>query len=612
MKFILFFIAFSLIFGRLKAQQNDVFVVNENDVNTHLNGFIFEAKNLKINRIEDLIFTKKVFKKAENSLANFGYGTDENWIYFDLKNEDLLEKKLVLFLDQTFLEKADFYLFRGDSLGQKYELNYLLSGDKRPFGFQNFVYPFSAKPTTNYSIFLRIKPTKNHSISRALITLSDEKSFFSNQKKHQLIFGILIGFLLFSFVVGLILFYNSPKPIYVIYGVYILVVLAFYLSNNGFLNANFPHNLLGSPQFSNGISMLGAAVQVLFIHQFLALPSKISRFSNQLILFIIGYFILLAFIYLFSPIPAFLPLISRYSLIFLGIFLISLCIWTISQKNKVAYLYLFAILPGIFLVAYFLLSALKILPLYFEAFALPFSFSVYEIIVFGFGLVYVFTKEKQETERQLAEIKQNVAHQIIKAQEQERQRIAQDLHDDLGSTLSMLKNKLSESNETLDNQLIMEIKIADKAVEDLREISQNLMPVLFLQKGLKGAIQELITLSNIEFLTSGNEKKLDWEVELSIFRIAKELLNNAIKHAKASKIEVNLIYFDDFLYLSVEDNGCGFRKYGEEITGIGLKNISLRVDYLNGKMNQETSEKGTLISIEIPYGTKPKDQNLAD
>ena len=179
------------------AQPNDVFVVNGNVINTHLVGSIFEAKNLQINKIEELICKKKSFRKVVNSLANFGYGTDENWIYFDLKNEDLIEKKLVLFLDQTFLEKADFYLFMADSLVQKNELNCLLSSEKRPLGSQNFVFPFSVKPSSKISVFLRIKSIKNHGISRALITLFDEKSFFSNQKKHQLTFGILIGFLLF-------------------------------------------------------------------------------------------------------------------------------------------------------------------------------------------------------------------------------------------------------------------------------------------------------------------------------------------------------------------------------------------------------------------------------
>lgn len=603
------FIYFFLLFGKLQGQQNELFVVRDNELNTHLEGYIFEAKNLKIKRIEDLIYMKKSFKKVDNSIANFGYGTDENWIYFDLKNASLTEKKLVLFLDQTFLSKADFYIFRHDFLIQKNELSYLMSSKKRPFGFQNFVYPFALNTANEFTVFLRIKSAEKHGISRALITLFDENSFFLNQKKHQLTFGILLGFLLFSFVVGLILFYNSPKPIYVIYGVYILVVLFFYLSNNGFLNANFHDNLLGSPQFSNGISMFGAALQVLFIRQFLSLPNKLSKFSNHIILIIIGYFILLAVIYLFLPIPAFLPLISRYSLIFLGIVLISLCVWSISQKSKVAYLYLFAILPGIFLVAYFLFSALKILPLYFEIFALPFPISVYEISVFGFGLVYVFTKEKEEAEHQLVEIKQKIAHEIIKAQEEERHRIAQDLHDDLGSTLSILKHKLVEVNDSLDNQLINEIEVANKAVDDLRLISHNLTPPFFLQKGLLGALQDFLVMNKVsekvEFLFTGQERRLDWEQELSIFRIAKELLNNAIKHSNATKIEFQLIYFEEFLYMSVEDNGQGILKNQEKSKGIGLKNINLRVNYLKGNLSQESSQRGTLIAIEIPYESNP-------
>jgi signal transduction histidine kinase len=114
-------------------------------------------------------------------------------------------------------------------------------------------------------------------------------------------------------------------------------------------------------------------------------------------------------------------------------------------------------------------------------------------------------------------------------------------------------------------------------------------------------VGRVLNPANVSFLCSGNERKLDWETELSIFRIAKELLNNALKHSKASKIEAQLIYFDDFLYLSVEDNGVGFVKNEKEIKGIGLKNITLRVNYLNGKMSQESSDKGTLISVEIPY-----------
>lgn len=120
----------------------------------------------------------------------------------------------------------------------------------------------------------------------------------------------------------------------------------------------------------------------------------------------------------------------------------------------------------------------------------------------------------------------------------------------------------------IDNQLIGEIQIADKAVDDLRLIYHNLTPILFIQKGLVGALNEIPTFqknTQIEFIHSGESRKLDWDTELSIFRIAKELINNSIKHAKAQKIEVQLIYFKDFLYLSIEDDGVGMPKKQEKM-----------------------------------------------
>jgi signal transduction histidine kinase len=236
--------------------------------------------------------------------------------------------------------------------------------------------------------------------------------------------------------------------------------------------------------------------------------------------------------------------------------------------------------------------------------------------VFGVGLVYQLNDEKQAIEGKLNEERTQVASKIISAQEDERQRISQDLHDDLGSTLSMLKFQLEESNKLFDSKLLNEISITNKAVEDLRQISYNLMPTMFLQRGLLMALEEFITInkisSRVEFIYSGTENRLNLDTELNIFRIIKELLNNAIKHAKASKIELQIIYYDSFMYISVEDNGIGFEEKGVALTGNGLKNINLRVNYLNGKLSLESSPKGTLVLIEIPYEPKPKNKNLTD
>ncbi len=603
-------------FNRLLAQQNTPFVVSKNTVESDLSGYLFTAKDLKFKDDQQLILLKKQFKKLEEKVANFGSSIDENWLMFNFKNESKSNTQFVLYLNQIFLEKADFYLFQNDTLIQKYLLSDTVKSKNRPLGEINFYYPFEAKTNATYCIFLRIKADPENGIAKGIIHLYDAQTNAQKIRYAHLEFGVLMGFLLLAITIGFILFYNDSKPIYGYYSAYILSLIFSYLCAYGYMSNILDSTSIHVAQVYQFITIISAVLHVLFISDFLAFDKILSKKSSKIILIICAIYVILAISNFILPISEILPVISRTSLILVGIFILMTTAWSFYHREKTAKIYLIATIPGIVTLLYLLIISLKILPLYTFVYELLYYITIFEILVFGFGLVYQFTEEKRESERKLGEERQMVASKIISSQEQERQRIAQDLHDDLGSTLSMLKNKLSESNETFDNQLLTEMDYADKAVLDLRIISHNLMPVLFLEKGLKVAVQEFVSLNNgkknIHFISSGNERKLDWETELSIFRIAKELLNNALKHAKASNIEVQLIYFENFLYLSVEDNGIGFSNNHQEIKGIGLKNITLRVNYLNGKMTQESSSKGTLIAIEIPYDINHQNKNSSD
>lgn len=596
------------LFGQTALAQK-IFRINTETIDTDLSGYVSTAKNIKLDQIR-----VSEFRKTEESLANFGLSDVENWVKFEIINQKSETQKLVLFLDQTFLEKADFYQIEHDSLIAKIELGEAFSGRNRPFRSTNFAFPFTLKPDTKNSIFLRIKADKIQGISRALLRLSDETTFHAHTRRNSLTFGILVGFLLLSFIAGILLFYFARKPIYAIYGIYILVVLLYYLGNSGYFNALFADSFLGSARFIQAVLWIGSALHLYFIDEFLQLKSRFSRQFQNFITGLISLSLILSFAYAFLPIPAFLPYFTRFLLFIISLLIIFLAVWGVRTNQSRTQLYSLAVFPSVLLIIYFLLSALKLLPLYWLAFALAFPFTVFEIIVFGVGLVYQFNEEKRQIERKLDEERALVADKIISAQEHERQRIAQDLHDDLGSTLSMLKFRLEETNKSVDSRLFDEIEIANKAVEDLRQISYNLMPTMFLQRGLIMALNEFLSInkivSKVSFFHLGNEKRLNWETELSIFRIAKELLTNAIKHANATKIELQLIYYEQFIYLSVEDNGCGFEEKQMESKGNGLKNINLRVDYLHGKLTIESSPKGTSVLIEIPYEPDPKNKNI--
>ncbi|GAA4460428.1 hypothetical protein GCM10023189_35510 [Nibrella saemangeumensis] len=201
---------------------------------------------------------------------------------------------------------------------------------------------------------------------------------------------------------------------------------------------------------------------------------------------------------------------------------------------------------------------------------------------------------------------------VLQAQEEERQRLAADLHDDLGATLSAIKVQL-KARQTNPDRLANPVQLIDKAIRDLRLISHNLMPPEFGKLGLTEVIRETVKRAqassglNCMFITYGQEHPLDQETELTIYRIALELINNAIKHAKAGQVTVQLIFYAHQLTLLVEDDGRGYSlTEQQEPIGIGLRNIRSRVAYLNAKLLIDSGQRGTTITVDVPYTKAPK------
>jgi len=203
---------------------------------------------------------------------------------------------------------------------------------------------------------------------------------------------------------------------------------------------------------------------------------------------------------------------------------------------------------------------------------------------------------------------------MIQGQETERRRLAREIHDGVGPTLSTLKLHLEGikegSNGQADKKLDKMEQLLQSVSSDLRSISHALMPRALLDFGLVPALQNLcnrITESgqlDIEFFHSGSQQRLSEEIELNLFRISQELLNNAIKYAKASTITVQLIQHPFSIILSVEDDGVGFDPQQLPTLlnkGIGLQNIETRAETLAGSLYIETQlGRGVLTTVELP------------
>lgn len=205
---------------------------------------------------------------------------------------------------------------------------------------------------------------------------------------------------------------------------------------------------------------------------------------------------------------------------------------------------------------------------------------------------------------------------IIQATEEERKRIAKDLHDGIVQTLTGLSLRLQKqvgSANTLDDDQKSEFKksqsILDDAIGEVRTISHEMMPRVLNETGLLLAIDDMLekSLGSTEIAYEFEHHKIDGErfkenVEISLYRICQELVNNIIKHSEAKAVSVQLLKTSSHLVLVVEDNGKGFIFNDENSrNGIGLMNISSRAKAMNGEVNYEPSpQHGTVATIRIP------------
>ncbi|MDR2914684.1 MAG: sensor histidine kinase [Tannerella sp.] len=208
---------------------------------------------------------------------------------------------------------------------------------------------------------------------------------------------------------------------------------------------------------------------------------------------------------------------------------------------------------------------------------------------------------------QLEKEKQLVATQsVLDGETAERSRLARDLHDGLGGMLSVVKLNLKEivNYSILEKQDVNRfnkaLDLLDQSVVELRRVAHHLMPDTLTRYGLRVSIEDFCNaIPNAHFQYFGNDKRLDKRLEVVLYRCAHELVNNAVKYADATAINVQLMIDNGLVSLTVQDNGIGFNP--EKVTsGSGLDNIHTRVSAYNGKMTIHSApDKGTEISIEI-------------
>jgi two-component system, NarL family, sensor kinase len=247
------------------------------------------------------------------------------------------------------------------------------------------------------------------------------------------------------------------------------------------------------------------------------------------------------------------------------------------------------------------------------------------LLIYSF---YIFLKKYDKKSREyLAELDrirfENEKHLLftqIEIQEQTFQNISREIHDNIGQKLSLAKLHLNTFAETPwgNTKINDTLQLISEVINDLSDISRGLSSDIILDNGLVKALEiEVAQLQKlgkytINFSVKGDYTFLEDQTELVLFRIVQEAINNFLKHAESSTIDITLKFENYRLYLKIQDYGKGFN-VSEKLnirnkSGAGLKNIIKRAAMIGGHIQiQSKIDEGTLIKVQVPYNEK--DQN---
>jgi len=235
------------------------------------------------------------------------------------------------------------------------------------------------------------------------------------------------------------------------------------------------------------------------------------------------------------------------------------------------------------------------------------------LIIIAISLIfYLHLRNKQQTQLRLLKQEKeiNLLKASMKGEERERTRIAYELHDGIGGMLAAIKMNFGAVKQKYDHlygldELSPLMNMLEDATDELRKTAHNLMPGILVSHSLAEALRIWCSNVNatgklhISLRVTGLDDRLPKDLELMLYRMIQELIQNIIKHACATKAEVDLAHRDGEIHIFVEDDGDGFAKASNN-EGFGLQNLRYRVQALQGEIYIDTEEgKGTAVSIRF-------------
>ncbi len=611
-EFILFFIFCFFPTKNIKASiillDGNIEMINLSPKVQYWGDTTFTAHIEKVLKID-----KTNFKSNQGNYFLFPYVNACPWVNFQLVNIDTQRLNFYLNVDNYRISEADLYIYNNGRLvnqistGERYDFN------QRPVEHIDFLFPISIASNDTLDCYLRLFRSSNLVFSNLKLETSEHFIGRSATKNYKL--GIFIGIALFFVIIAFVSLLLFRRRLLFFYFLMVLAMFIFCLMREGtghqYLFGNSGIWIKWIYFFGVPILQLFAIVMfgITYFKTARSFPKMHLWFMRvgffMLILVGLGVFLLVALsgkVQMFKLVSYNLILLLQFTILFTFILLTALGIQAYIKKKNIESLAYITVI-GVYLffaISMFLQSRGVVLQGSILKFSI-FTGFIFEMIVLTFLVVRNYRnnlreKEKLEIANNRNQIK--IANALLQGEELERRRIASDLHDSIGSILSI--SKLYLSQVTLDNKSTLENWI-DKAHAETRRLSNALMPKSLFTLGLVSAIEDLCELlkksNTIKISFIKNELIFQYSdfQKINIYRLINELLEKILKETQPKNITIHLTEFENELNLIIESDGKTEVAFLQK-----SKTIQTRIEALKGIFHVDFNiRSGTSVVMDF-------------
>jgi signal transduction histidine kinase len=563
-----------------------------------------------------------LFQKG-NEHQNFGFTTSAWWMRFELKNNHPLDVDLYLHLANGHIHDVRFYAYQ-NTLDAAFVTGNHYPFSSRPVKFAEYLFPIKIPGHSTATCFLRLEK-KGAELNAPLKMLPGSFDFAGSFNRWNLFFGSAFLYILILFIAMSII----RTRVILYYFIYAACLCLYMASAKGITSSVlWPDNLWMQTNILELSKHLANVFYILFILKFIGWNTNFHKINLFLRICILACLLNIVCRLIYST-TGWIPdvLMMRFvQFTALGLPLADGCLiyllyqsWKSGHQRDVFWLMMITIalmIPLSFLVALHFgwIPAMGFYPNMLVVMFLMEIICISIIIIYRYYEMYA--KEMMHL-REITHLRKKAVENILLGQEEERIRIAKDLHDGISLSLANVRMRLSsienKMEEEPDKKSVGElVALLGSTAQEVRNISHNLAPLSLQHQELTHAIEELVyqielndSNLDIEFHCSPDiNNNLSAVLKQNIYQTIKELFSNILKYAKATRIKVSLLQDQQQLLLEVEDNGISY-DYPESLlhgNGVGLSSIQSRATLLNGRFDAFPRAGGGMLHLlKIPH-----------